>query len=82
MLRQLRLRSWNFETNLFGRNRTDVYSILAQSLALWRLDDGRAMLVSRFHNRWLPLFLFSFRITTGWLGTTGLSGVARACSSL
>ena len=24
MLRRLRFRSWNFETNLLGRNRTDV----------------------------------------------------------
>ena len=55
MLRRLRFRSWNFETNLLGRNRTDVNSISAQSLALWRLDDGRSMLVSRLHNRWFPL---------------------------
>ena len=55
MLRWLQFRSWNFETNLLGRNRTDVDSISVQSLVLWRLDDGRSMLVSRLYNRWFPL---------------------------
>ena len=51
--------------------------------ALWRLDDGRSMYSWSvdFKIAGSHLFVLSFRIVTGWPGTTGHSGVARACSS-
>ena len=48
---------------------------------LWRLDDGRSMLVSRLHNRWFPLVraFVSDHDRLAWRNRRG--GIARARSS-